>query len=70
MFLEGYDWEADDAVDKLRTMLWGLEALKMFDDRLSSSLSSIEKARKDLEDTINSVSLFLLTLRPEAYIEA
>ncbi|MCJ1399477.1 hypothetical protein MMC11_002679 [Xylographa trunciseda] len=48
VFLEGYDWEADDAVEKLRSMLWGLEALKMFDARLAPSLDKIEDARKDL----------------------
>ncbi|MCJ1396587.1 hypothetical protein MMC18_009478 [Xylographa bjoerkii] len=48
VFLEGYDWEADDAVDKLRSMLWGLEALKMFDARLAPSLDKIEAACKDL----------------------
>ncbi|KAF7502814.1 hypothetical protein GJ744_005027 [Endocarpon pusillum] len=48
VFLEGYDWEADNAVDRLRSMLWGLEALKMFDDRLNDSLKSIDKARETL----------------------
>ncbi|MCJ1386636.1 hypothetical protein MMC17_009762 [Xylographa soralifera] len=48
VFLEGYDWEADDAVDKLRSMLWGLEALKMFDARLAPSLDKIEAARRDI----------------------
>ncbi|MCJ1281642.1 hypothetical protein MMC26_000963 [Xylographa opegraphella] len=48
VFLEGYDWEGDDDVDKLRSMLWGLEALKMFDARLAPSLHKIEAARRDI----------------------
>ncbi len=33
-------------------MLWGLEALRVFDDRLSASLTEIQKARETLESTI------------------
>ena len=57
VFLEGYDWEADDAVDKLRSMLWGLEALKMFDARLAPSLDKIEAARRNIVLRMESVGL-------------
>jgi hypothetical protein len=36
-------------------MLWGLEALRVFDDRLSTSISQIRKARETLEHTIDQV---------------
>ena len=57
MFLSGYDWKDDSAVDKLKMMLWGLEALRMFEERLSISLSKIEKARDDLKGIIDNVRL-------------
>ena len=48
VFLDGYDWEADDAVDRLRSMMWGLESLRMLGDRASASLKSINEARATL----------------------
>ena len=48
VFLDGYDWEADDAVDRLRSMMWGLESLRMLGDRTSASLKSINEARATL----------------------
>ena len=48
VFLQGYDWEADDAVDRLRSMMWGLESLRMLDERISASVKSVDKARTDL----------------------
>jgi hypothetical protein len=53
--LEGIELEESDAVEKLKRMLWGLEALRVFDDRLSTSLSQIRKARETLEHTIDQV---------------
>lgn len=50
--LEGLEWGTTRAVDKLKKMLWGLEALRVFDDRLSASLSQIQKAREAMERTI------------------
>jgi hypothetical protein len=55
ILLEGIELEASDAVEKLNKMLWGLEALRVFDDRLSTSLSQIRKARETLEHTIDQV---------------
>ena len=43
-------------MDKLKKMLWGLEALRVFDDRLSASLSQIQKAREAMERTIKQAS--------------
>lgn len=52
MLLEGLEWGTSEAVDKLKKMLWGLEALRVFDDRLSASLSQIQKAQEAMERTI------------------
>ncbi|KAI9049724.1 hypothetical protein LZ554_005876 [Drepanopeziza brunnea f. sp. 'monogermtubi'] len=52
VLLEGLEWGTSEAVDKLKRMLWGLEALRVFDDRLSASLSQIQKAQGAMERTI------------------
>ena len=52
VLLQGLDWKSSKAVDKLRKMLWGLEALRVFDDRLTAALSQIQKAREAMERTI------------------
>ncbi|PBP23734.1 hypothetical protein BUE80_DR005413 [Diplocarpon rosae] len=52
VLLEGLEWGASEAVDKLKKMLWGLEALRVFDDRLSASLSQIETAREAMEKMV------------------
>ena len=53
--LEGLEWGTSEAVDKLKKMLWGLEALRVFDDRLSGSLSQIQKAQEAMERTVKQV---------------
>ncbi len=53
--LDGIQLDASDAVERLERMLWGLEALRVFDDRLSTSLSQIRKTRENLEHTIDQV---------------
>lgn len=55
VLLEGLEWGTSEAVDKLKKMLWGLEALRVFDDRLSASLGQIQKARESMERTIKQV---------------
>ena len=49
-------------MDKLKKMLWGLEALRVFDDRLSASLSQIQKAREAMERTIKQASRLISTV--------
>jgi hypothetical protein len=53
--LEGLEWGTSEAVDKLKKMLWGLEALRVFDDRLSGSLSQIQKAYESMGRTVKQV---------------
>ncbi|KAE9369730.1 hypothetical protein N431DRAFT_345331 [Stipitochalara longipes BDJ] len=60
VLLQGLEWGTTKAVDKLKKMLWGLEALRVFDDRLSASLSQIQKAREAMERTIKQLHVDLL----------
>ncbi len=49
VLLMGFDWEErDKAVYKLQKMIMCLEALRVFDDRLSSSLSKIQEAKETM----------------------
>lgn len=52
---DGLDWETAITVAKLKKMVWGLETLQLFDERLSSSLSQIRSARESLEHTMEQV---------------
>jgi hypothetical protein len=65
VLLQGLEWGSSKAVDKLKKMLWGLEALRVFDDRLSASLSQIQKAREAMERTIKQVGLSASTGIPQ-----
>ncbi|KAL2064541.1 hypothetical protein VTL71DRAFT_3678 [Oculimacula yallundae] len=41
----GLDWtHAEDAIQRLKSMLWALEALRIFDDRLGDSLEVVKNA--------------------------
>lgn len=55
MLTDGLDWETAITVAKLKKMVWGLETLQLFDERLSSSLSQIRSARESLEHTMEQV---------------
>ncbi|KAK3326630.1 hypothetical protein B0H66DRAFT_551399 [Apodospora peruviana] len=52
--LEGLEdwWGTTEAINKLKKMLWGWEALRVFNDKLSSSLSQIQRAQEAMEHTI------------------
>jgi hypothetical protein len=63
VLLEGLEWGTSEAVDKLKKMLWGLEALRVFDDRLSASLAQIQKAQDAMERTVKQVCRALLSSR-------
>ncbi|KAK0100648.1 hypothetical protein ONS95_007101 [Cadophora gregata] len=52
VLLEGLVWGTNEAVDRLKKMLWGLEALRVFNDRLSASLSQIKKAQEAMARTV------------------
>lgn len=52
--LEGLEdwWGTVEAINKLKKMLWGWEALRVFNDKLSSSLSQIQRAQEAMEHVI------------------
>jgi hypothetical protein len=59
VLLEGLEWSTGEAVDKLKKLLWGLEALRVFDDRLSASLGQVQKAQEAMERVAKQVCLFI-----------
>ncbi|KAK3987693.1 hypothetical protein QBC44DRAFT_117231 [Cladorrhinum sp. PSN332] len=50
-------WGTAEAVNKLKKMLWGWEALRVFNDKLSSSLSQIQRAQDAMERAIRQHAL-------------
>jgi hypothetical protein len=62
VLLEGLDWKAENAVEKLKKHLWGLEALRIISDRLESSLVQIQRARQSVEHIVKQVRHFILNL--------
>ena len=57
VFLRGHglDWKAHTAVPELKKMFWGLEALRVIEDKLGTSLYEIRKAKNQMENTIQIV---------------
>ncbi|KAI0134259.1 hypothetical protein BJ170DRAFT_192466 [Xylariales sp. AK1849] len=49
VLLQGIDWGSSQALEKLKKMLWGLEALRAFGERLSASLAQIQRAKEAME---------------------
>jgi len=57
--LAGMEWhQSEAAIRKLKQMLWGLEALRVFRDKLQKALEELklaqEKMQKELETVSNS----------------
>lgn len=45
----GLDWEhEEDAIQRLKSMLWALEALRVLDDRLADSLNEVSEAKEKM----------------------
>jgi len=55
VLLEGLDWHAEDAPEKLKKHIWGLEAYRIIGDRLESSLVQIQRARQSVEHVVKQV---------------
>lgn len=54
MLLKGIEWEKSEvALRKLKKMLWCLEALRNFDDKLSTALGEIKEARKQIQHLLS-----------------
>jgi hypothetical protein len=46
---------AEDAIQRLEAIMWALEALRVFDDRLRESLGNIKEAKDSMQIYINQV---------------
>lgn len=54
--LKGIEWQKSQlALRRLKTMLWSMEALRIFDDKLSSALTEINGARSNLKHELDKV---------------
>ena len=54
----GLDWEhEEDAIQRLKSMLWALEALRILDDRLSDSLNEVSEAKVKMLKHLNQVTI-------------
>jgi hypothetical protein len=57
--LKGIEWQKSQlALRRLKTMLWAMEALRIFDDKLLSALTEIKEARSHLMQELNKVGRF------------
>jgi hypothetical protein len=51
------EWHKSDvAVRKLKQMLWGLEALRVFDDKLTRALREIKEGNEKMRGALARVS--------------
>jgi hypothetical protein len=58
---QGLDWaHAEDAIQRLKSMLWALEALRIFDDRLAEALEKIREARGKMQRYLSQVSISVI----------
>ena len=54
--LQGLKWDTSDVVlQKLKGMLWSLEALRIFDLKLEKASGKISEARNSLETSLSWV---------------
>lgn len=61
VLLKGMEWrKSDEALKKLKEMMWGLEALRVFDDKLARALVHIRMAKRKLRTTLKTVLLSLI----------
>jgi hypothetical protein len=50
VLLKGMEWhKSDAALKKLKQMLWGLEALRVFDDKLVRALQEIKEGKETIK---------------------
>lgn len=57
ILFKGLNWKTEEAVEKLKKYLWGLESVRILEDHLESTMAQIEKARQSLEHRIKQVRL-------------
>jgi len=64
VLLRGLKWHKSDvALKKLKEMLWGLEALRVFDDKLRKALEKIQEADEKMREKIKRVCLSISILK-------
>ena len=57
ILLKGMEWhKSDEALKHLKKMLWGLEALRVFDDKLRTALSEIKNAKIKMKTELEKAS--------------
>jgi len=57
VLLRGMEWHKSDvALKKLKEMMWGLEALRVFDDKLARALVQIKEAKTKMKNYLQTVS--------------
>jgi hypothetical protein len=50
VLLKGIEWHKSDvALKKLKNMLWGLEALQVFDEKLKRGIQEIKDCKKKID---------------------
>ena len=65
VLLKGLKWHKSDvALKKLKEMLWGLEALRVFDDKLRKALEKIKEADEKMRERLKRVCLSISVLKP------
>jgi len=60
VLLRGIEWHKSDvALKKLKEMLWGLEALRVFDDKLGRALQEISQGEEQTKKELIRVCSYL-----------
>jgi hypothetical protein len=60
VLLKGMEWhKSDAALKKLKQMLWGLEALRVFDDKLVRALREIDEGKETMKGELTRVRSLL-----------
>jgi hypothetical protein len=69
ILLKGLPWHKSDvALKKLKQMLWGLEALRVFDDKLNRGLNQIKAAQTKMYSQLETVSSSKHVSSPDASV--
>lgn len=57
VLLKGMEWHKSDvALKKLKKMLWGLEALRVFNDKLTRALQEVKDGKEKMKGGLARVS--------------
>jgi len=57
ILLDGMEWQkSDQALRKLKQMLWGFVALREFGDKLKNAIEAVTRARDSVKKSLEKVS--------------